>query len=201
MKLECCKCAASAKIESFSRDKRYIGVVKCLNPECDNVFVGPIVDSLYKATQDIENKAVESGLFRKEYTTYDYYWEKAEFQDEWSHRQHVENYKKGVHSSIAFDEQYMKEAQEELEREKFNEEMISRPLEEHEKNVFCGGESDMNKYYCDRMNESLILEPEDWSSEEWKVILKLFGMVSAERIEVADYLLKAYGERRSDWNW
>lgn len=58
MKLECCKCAASAKIESFSRDKRYIGVVKCLNPECDNVFVGPIVDSLYKATQDIENKAV-----------------------------------------------------------------------------------------------------------------------------------------------
>ena len=47
----------------------------------------------------------------------DYYWEKAEFQDPWSHRQHVENYKKGFHSSIFFDEQYTKEAEEELRRE------------------------------------------------------------------------------------
>lgn len=55
---------------------------------------------------------------KREYTDEDYYWEKAEFQDEESHRRHVENYKKGIHSSVAFDEQYMKEAQEELEREK-----------------------------------------------------------------------------------
>lgn len=50
-------------------------------------------------------------------TESEYYWEKAEFQDPVSHRMHVENYKKGIHSSIAFDEQYMKEAQEELSRE------------------------------------------------------------------------------------
>lgn len=50
----------------------------------------------------------------KEYSDQDYYWEKAEFQDPVSHRQHVENYKKGIHSSIAFDEEYMVEAMEEL---------------------------------------------------------------------------------------
>ena len=53
-------------------------------------------------------------------TDEEYYWEKAEFQDPWSHRRHVENYKKGIRSSIAFDEQYMKEAAEELEKEKLN---------------------------------------------------------------------------------
>lgn len=44
----------------------------------------------------------------------DYYWEKAEFQDPVSHRAHVENYKKGIRSSVFFDEQYEKEAKEEL---------------------------------------------------------------------------------------
>ena len=48
---------------------------------------------------------------------FDYYWEKAEFQDYVSHREHVENYKKGIHSSVLFDEQYTKEAAEELARE------------------------------------------------------------------------------------
>lgn len=43
-----------------------------------------------------------------------YYWEKAEFQDPWSHRWHVENYKKGIRSSVAFDEEYAKEAKESL---------------------------------------------------------------------------------------
>lgn len=47
----------------------------------------------------------------------EYYWEKAEFQDPVSHREHVENYKKGIRDSVAFDEQYMKEAQEELEKD------------------------------------------------------------------------------------
>lgn len=51
---------------------------------------------------------------RKEYSDSDYYWEKAEFQDPISHREHVENYKKGIRDSVFFDDQYMKEAQEEL---------------------------------------------------------------------------------------
>ena len=50
-------------------------------------------------------------------TEFEYYWEKAEFQDPVSHRSHVKNYKKGIRDSIAFDEQYQKEAEEELEKE------------------------------------------------------------------------------------
>ena len=50
-------------------------------------------------------------------TEFEYYWEKAEFQDPVSHRSHVENYKRGIRDSIAFDEQYQKEAEEELEKE------------------------------------------------------------------------------------
>lgn len=51
-------------------------------------------------------------------TESEYYWEKAEFQDPVAHRAHVENYKKGIHSSVAFDEQYAEEARRELEMEK-----------------------------------------------------------------------------------
>lgn len=48
-------------------------------------------------------------------TEFEYYWEKAEFQDPVSHRIHVDNYKKGIRSSIAFDEEYFREAQAKLE--------------------------------------------------------------------------------------
>lgn len=47
-------------------------------------------------------------------TEFEYYWEKAEFQDEVAHRKHVENYKRGIRDSVAFDEQYQKEAEAEL---------------------------------------------------------------------------------------
>ena len=47
-----------------------------------------------------------------------YYWEKAEFQDPVSHREHVENYKKGIRSSVFFDSQYEKEAADELQNDK-----------------------------------------------------------------------------------
>ena len=56
-------------------------------------------------------------LMTKEYSDSDYYWEKAEFQDPVAHRQHVENYKKGIRDSVAFNEQYAREAAEELKGE------------------------------------------------------------------------------------
>lgn len=46
-------------------------------------------------------------------TEFDYYWEKAEFQDPVAHRAHVENYKNGIYDSVFFDDQYRKEAEEE----------------------------------------------------------------------------------------
>lgn len=57
-------------------------------------------------------------------TEFEYYWEKEEFQDPVSHRVHVENYKKGIRNSIAFDEQYQKEAEEELKKEDLSEKRI-----------------------------------------------------------------------------
>ena len=39
----------------------------------------------------------------------------------------------------------------------------------------------------------IILEPEDWSPEEWKTLLKLFGMEEAEQIVLSSYEVKAYG--------
>lgn len=55
-------------------------------------------------------------------TEFDYYWEKAEFQDPIAHRMHVINYKNGIRDSVAFDEQYQKEAEEELKKENKNNE-------------------------------------------------------------------------------
>lgn len=47
-------------------------------------------------------------------TEFEYYWEKAEFQDPEAHKRHVENYKKGIRDSVAFDAEYQREAEEEL---------------------------------------------------------------------------------------
>lgn len=44
-------------------------------------------------------------------TEEEYYWEKAEFQDPIAHSKHVANYRNGIYDSIAFDEQYRKEAE------------------------------------------------------------------------------------------
>ena len=63
-------------------------------------------------------------MFMTTLTEFEYYWEKAEFQDPVSHRMHVENYKKGIRDSIAFDEQYQKEAEEELKKEDLSEKCI-----------------------------------------------------------------------------
>lgn len=49
------------------------------------------------------------------------------------------------------------------------------------------------KYSCECPKEPLILEPEDWSEEEWKTLLKLFGLKNIERIKISDYKLEAYG--------
>ena len=52
--------------------------------------------------------------------------------------------------------------------------------------------------------EPLILEPEDWTDDEWETLCKLFGMKKAERIKVSDYVLEAWGEEKiniSDEDW
>lgn len=43
--------------------------------------------------------------------------------------------------------------------------------------------------------DQLILEPEDWSPEEWATILKIFGLKKAERIELTEYKVHALAEK------
>ena len=57
-------------------------------------------------------------MFMTPLTEFEYYWEKAEFQDPVSHRAYVENYKKGIRDSIALDKQYQKEAEVVLKKKK-----------------------------------------------------------------------------------
>lgn len=54
-----------------------------------------------------------------------------------------------------------------------------------------------NDYICENNYESweqLILEPEDYTENEWKTILKVFGMKKAERIVISNYRFEAWGE-------
>ena len=50
------------------------------------------------------------------------------------------------------------------------------------------------KYICEQIEEMLILEPEDYSRDEWTTILKIFGMEEAERIVISNYKFEAYGK-------
>lgn len=57
----------------------------------------------------------------------------------------------------------------------------------------------MEKYYIHGMPvEKLILEPEDWSQEEWATILKVFGMEYSERIVISNYVFEALGKLKED---
>jgi hypothetical protein len=47
-------------------------------------------------------------------------------------------------------------------------------------------------YTPDSRQEFLVFEPEDWSEDEWKTILKIFGFTEAERIVVRNYSVNAY---------
>lgn len=47
--------------------------------------------------------------------------------------------------------------------------------------------------YVSNGDDFLVLEPEDWSEDEWKTILKLIGAEEAERLVVRDYILECYG--------
>ena len=50
------------------------------------------------------------------------------------------------------------------------------------------------KCIFEKSKEPLILEPEDWSPEEWATIEKIFGMKKAERIVISDYKFEAFGD-------
>ncbi len=52
------------------------------------------------------------------------------------------------------------------------------------------------EYIFEKPKEMLILEPIDWSREEWAMIEKIFGMEKAERIVISDYKFEAFGKKK-----
>lgn len=53
------------------------------------------------------------------------------------------------------------------------------------------------EYNCEKVKEFLVLEPEDWTEDEWAAFLKLFGLKEAERIKISDYTLEFYGTKKT----
>ena len=51
---------------------------------------------------------------------------------------------------------------------------------------------DKERYIKINPYEPLIFEPEDWTEDEWKTILKIFNMKSASRIKI-NYTFEAFG--------
>ena len=44
----------------------------------------------------------------------------------------------------------------------------------------------------------LILEPEDWTEDQWAAFLDLFDLIEADRIVLADYTVEVYGTPKTE---
>ena len=56
------------------------------------------------------------------------------------------------------------------------------------------------RYHNITPREPFILEPEDWSEEEWKALLKLFGLQEADRIKVDVKSIESFGILKGENN-
>lgn len=43
----------------------------------------------------------------------------------------------------------------------------------------------------------IILEPEDWTEEQWNTFLEVFGLIEAERIVISDCGVEVFGTPKS----
>lgn len=54
------------------------------------------------------------------------------------------------------------------------------------------------EYICvNKVQEPLILEPEDFTETEWKFLEKLFGLECADRIVISNYKFEAFGKLKT----
>lgn len=49
------------------------------------------------------------------------------------------------------------------------------------------------KQFVTNGDNFLVLEPEDWTEEQYKAFLAIFGLTEAERIVINEYKLEVYG--------
>lgn len=48
-----------------------------------------------------------------------------------------------------------------------------------------------------KQGNQIILEPEDWTKEQWATFLELFDLEEAERIVLSDYTVDIYGKQNT----
>lgn len=53
------------------------------------------------------------------------------------------------------------------------------------------------KQFVTNGDDFLVLEPEDWTAEQYKAFLAIFGLTEAERIVINEYKLEVYGTEKT----
>lgn len=59
----------------------------------------------------------------------------------------------------------------------------------------------MSKHFTTDGCDQLILEPDDWTKEQYDAFLRIFGLKEAERIVITEYKLEAYGSEITEEDW
>lgn len=50
-------------------------------------------------------------------------------------------------------------------------------------------------------DNQLVLEPADWTEEQFDAFMRIFGLKEAERIVITEYRLEAYGSELTEDDW
>ena len=56
------------------------------------------------------------------------------------------------------------------------------------------------KQFVTTGDDFLVLEPEDWTPEQYQAFLDIFGLKEAERIVINEYKLEVYGTAKEKKN-
>lgn len=54
------------------------------------------------------------------------------------------------------------------------------------------------KQFVTTGDDFLVLEPEDWTPEQYQAFLAIFGLKEAERIVINEYKLEVYGTEKEN---
>lgn len=55
------------------------------------------------------------------------------------------------------------------------------------------------KNFVTNGDDFIVLEPEDWTEEQFKAFLDIFGLKEAERIRINEFKLEVYGSDKSQY--
>lgn len=58
----------------------------------------------------------------------------------------------------------------------------------------------MSMQFVTNGGDFLVLEPEDWTPEQYQAFLDIFGLKEAERIVINEYKLEVYGTEKEKTN-